>query len=269
MKKIILLLFLFIFGCDKIPTGVVDDIQQTDFQTVAVKSPESVTYSKSDSTFVTNIKFNSATDINQVWVDLYSSDNSKLNSSPIYLYDDGNLASNGDSAKGDMVFSAKVPMSSNYSNGSYTLKYSVLDKDNTERSVAAHNFNYKAVLVDTPPVISNLVAVDTLIINSDASKPTIFYLSLKVSDKDGQNDIKEVYFKLFKPDGSQTSTPKNIMYDDGDYNNHGDQTAGDGVYSYGGKLLAGTPSGNWKFVFYAADKSDSLSNVIIHYIYIK
>ncbi|MDP4192182.1 MAG: hypothetical protein Q8858_11490 [Bacteroidota bacterium] len=268
MKKIILLLFLFIFGCDKIPTGVVD-VQQTDFQTVAVKSPESVIYTKSDSSFVTSIKFNSTADINQVWVDLFNSDNSQLNSSPIYLYDDGNLASNGDSTKGDMVFSAKVPMSSNYSNGSYTLKYTVLDKDNTERSVAAHNFNYKAVLIDTPPVISNLVAPDTLTITSDAASPTNFILTLNVSDKDGQNDIKEVYFKLFKPDGSQTSTPKNLMYDDGDFSHHGDKTAGDGVYSYGGQLPAGTPKGNWKFVFYAADKSDSLSNVITHYIYIK
>jgi putative phosphotransacetylase len=35
---------------------------------------------------------------------------------------------------------------------------------------------------------------------------------IRAEDKDGQNDIKEVYFKLFRPDGTQTSTPKNLIY---------------------------------------------------------
>jgi hypothetical protein len=52
------------------------------------------------------------------------------------------------------------------------------------------------------------------------------------------------------------------MYDDGDFANHGDVTAGDGIYSLAIQINSGNPLGVKEFHFYAVDKSGARDEVI-------
>ncbi|MGE5497824.1 MAG: hypothetical protein ACM3Q2_07135 [Syntrophothermus sp.] len=267
MKKsyILLLSLALAAGCDKIPTDSIDNTAPG-IQALGVNAPQKFTYTNSDSSFTASVRLKPSSGIKSVWADIYDSDGKKLNSNPIYHYDTGE-SKDGDLAAGDYIYSARIPMSVNNSNGAYTIQYKAEGTDNNSYYLAQHSFDYISHFNNSAPVISNLSAADTL----DTSTEESFVVQIKVTDADGLNDIKEVYFELYYPNGNQTGTPKNMMYDDGNKGTQqsGDVTAGDGIYSFKGQLSTTIPKGLYKFVFHATDKSNATSNIITKFINIK
>ncbi len=104
-----------------------------------------------------------------------------------------------------------------------------------------------------PPVISNLIMPDTVILQS---APALFSIFITASDPDGPDDIRTVYFP------SAGSGNPIELFDDGDLANHGDSTANDRIYSRALQLPPTTPTGIYRFHFRAVDLLDLVSNII-------
>jgi len=146
-------------------------------------------------------------------------------------------------------------------NGKYQIEYFVEDNvnlpPNNSAKVGSALFTFDNNQNNLPPVISD-VGLPASVNRGDS-----FLISVKVSDPNGLSDLYQVYFKLYRPDGS-TVDPGNglsyfIMFDDG---TRGDQTAGDGIYSLQNSFGSTAQTGTWKFEFQAKDYGGKLSNVI-------
>lgn len=87
-------------------------------------------------------------------------------------------------------------------------------------------------------------------------------------DPNGSSDILEVYFKVFRPDGT-TNNNKFLLFDDGNVNENGDLTAGDGIYSRLIQVDQSNQKGTYRFEFQAEDRPGALSNIINHYVLIQ
>jgi hypothetical protein len=264
MNKIFLLIILLLFfiGCDKIPSGVIDS-NSDDFQVVSITAPDVFVYSQNDSSFTTSIKINAYKNISSIWLNYFSSDGNKLNSNQILLEDNGNLL-NGDTIKGDNIFSAKLKLSKYYPIGQYLIEYFITDIKNNTSKVGIHNFSYYNGQQNYPPVISQLTAPDSIHL---IGKEQIITISLVVQDFNGLNDIKQVYFNSFiPPNGAPSSSNPILLFDDG---THGDITSGDGLYTTQVRLPpSGVSTGIYRWEFQAIDRSDSLSNKIIHNVFV-
>ena len=220
---------LFIFGCDKIPSGV-SDPKPDDYQVLKIVAPDVFIYNQNDE---------------------------------ILLEDNGNI-DNGDTIKGDNVFSAKLSLSKYNPIGQYLIEYYITDNSNNTIKVGIHNFQYYNGQQNYPPIISNLTAPDTIhLIN----KQIIITISLEVTDYNGQNDIKQVFFNSYlPPDGRPSSQNPILLYDNG---TNGDKIPNDGIYTVIVQLPAtGVATGVYRWEFQAMDRSDSLSNKIIHNVVI-
>jgi hypothetical protein len=265
MKKQIFSIFLLLYlvGCDKIPTGIVDPSSNT-FQAISIIAPEVFVYNLNDSSFITSVKLKSISNISDIWLDFYSSDDKKINKEKVILLDNGNLA-NGDSIKDDNIFSARLSLSKYNPIGIYRLEYYISDTQGNTTKLGTNSFNYYNGQANYPPVISNLSAPDSIVLNGAEQ---LLNISVKVIDYNGLSDIKQVYFNSFIPPNGRPSLSNPIlMYDDG---THGDVTANDGKYTVT-VLLPGTgvTKGLYRWEYQAIDRSDSLSNKIIHYLNIR
>lgn len=259
-------IFLFqLIACEKIPDGIVEQTSLYN-KVKTISAPSNFSYSSTDSILVTTIEFEDSKYIGKVWLQIKSDDGSTTITSSTQMFDNGNISTSGDQKANDNIYSAKVGISKKFSNGKYFIDYFV--EDNIRRAsenvtkVASHYFNYNNNQVSYPPIISNLT------IPNSVSRGESFIFTIKVEDGNGLGDISQVYFKLFRPDGSLVD-PQNglgyfLMVDDGNFNTFGDATAGDGIYSFKNSFSATTQTGQWKFEFQAKDKSGNLSNVIIH-----
>ena len=263
MKKYILFLLIPIIlgGCEKNYNNVVDN--QISYQVESINSVDNFIYAPSDSLITISMDVNSPSNIREIYVDIYSSDDNKLNDSPVQLYDNG-VIGNGDTTEGDNKYSTRFPLSRSYPVGTYTIKYYVTDINNNTKQVAVKSFEYDNNQNALPPQISNLFAPDTVTV---ADPKSVIFMTVSASDPNGLGDIKEVYFITYRPDGS-TSNNKNQMYDDGD-DFHGDFKAGDGIYSVFIQVTPQNPKGTYKFNFRASDRSGKLSNLISHNIVIQ
>jgi hypothetical protein len=113
-----------------------------------------------------------------------------------------------------------------------------------------------------PPVLCCLEAPDTVAVPT-AGK-ILIRLAVRVSDPSGLEDINRVEFNTFLPPDSRPAQGNPFpMYDDG---TNGDDIPGDGLYTATVELVAGTTTGTYRFEFRALDFSNSLSNVIIHFM---
>jgi hypothetical protein len=256
----LILVFIFV-GCEKDYDTVIENYIP-DYQVKLVSPSDSIRYNPLDSLITIRIAFNSASSIQSVYCDVYAADNSKLNSSPLSLLDNGNIA-NGDVTAIDGSFANKIPLSESYPNGIYNIKYFVTDKSNSTNQVALGTFKFNNGQANIAPVISNLILVDSVNVGID------FVFSVLVTDQNGYNDINKVYFELYRPDGTVVKdgngNSKFDLYDDGDFTVRGDQTAGDGIFSFKNSFLndASTQRGFWRFEFEAIDRGNKLSNKII------
>jgi len=260
MGKVLLLLIpLLLWGCEKTYENVIDSFTNN-YQATFVSPIDSVTYNQIDSLIIVRINFTTQSKVNNVNFDIIASDETKLNSSPVTLYDNGDVA-NGDITAGDNRFANKFPMSELYPNGNYRINFYVDQNNSSHKQVAVCNFVYNNNQINIAPVISNLVAPDTVTIGSDS---TFIFISVDASDANGLNDIDRVFFNSFLPNGDPSSGNPFIMYDNG---TNGDLTPGDGTYS----LLivlppTGVTLGAYRWEFQAYDRGNKVSNVIIHYI---
>ncbi len=264
MRKIgILLLPLIIFGCEQTFDNIIDTVQ-TNFQVESVRPVDSVAYRPDDSLVTIRINFSPGSDVKDVFCDIIAPDESTVNSTPLRLFDNGDV-SVGDGVAGDNKFANKYPFSQSFLNGVYSIRYFVKINDETMQQVAIGNFKYNNGQDNLPPVIQNdVVDPDTLVVTA----ATVIFTSLDASDPNGQNDIEMVYFIVYKPDGT-TNGAKVELFDDGDTENSGDLVAGDGTYSRLIQVDETNDKGLYTFEFQAKDRGGKLSNTIDHFVLIQ
>ena len=131
---LLILVPLLIWGCEQTFDNVIDTSTEN-YQVTLVSPSDSITFNPSDSLIVVRIIFTTASDVNEVNFDIIASDGSKLNSSPVALFDNGN-PENGDIDAGDNRYANKFPMSEFYANGRYNLKFYVIQHNGSSKQVA-------------------------------------------------------------------------------------------------------------------------------------
>jgi len=256
-----LILALF-WGCEQEFDNVIENYI-SDYQVKLVAPSDSIQYNQADSLIAIRIAFNSGSNIQSVFCDIYAADNSKLTSSPLSLLDNGNLK-NGDDVANDGSFANKFPLSEYYPNGIYNIKYFVTDKSNSTNQVALGTFKFDNGQANIAPIISDdVVDPDTAIVTAT----TVILTSIKVFDQNGLSDINKVYFVVYRPNGT-TSGTQNILFDDG-LASHGDQTASDGIYSLLIEIYSTNTKGTYRLEFQAKDRGGKLSNIINHSLLIQ
>ncbi len=260
MRKIVLLLLpIIIIGCEQTFDNIIDAVQNN-YQVTLVSPTDSITFRADDSLITIRMNFTSSSKVGDVFCDIIASDQSKLNSSPFQLFDNGD-PSTGDATSGDNRFANKFPLSEFYPNGIYNIKYYVKNADETLQQVAIGSFKYNNGQENIAPVISNLVAPDTVMIGSDT---TFIQITLDVEDGNGLNDVEFVWFDSYLPNGNPSSQNPIAMFDDG---TNGDLVPGDGTYSLIVILPpVGVTRGTFRWEFQAKDRGGKSSNIIIHFL---
>jgi len=254
MRKIIgfALLALLVAGCEKDFSNIVDP-EPVKYSVQSVARYDSLRYNPTDSLvkFFIHIGYNSAP--GSVFMDLYGPGDKKVNGSPIYLYDNGSSAS-GDDAAGDKVFSTKYPMSMALLSGEYRAEYSAAESNGSTYKLSISRFNFDNGSANQEPVLSDLVAPDTLIVVDT----TVFRMTVKAIDPNGKQDLSRVYFVVTRPDGTSNNAAL-LLYDDGNFNLHGDLVANDDIYSIIVSVFSTNQKGEYTFTFTAEDRGKKKS----------
>ena len=254
-NAIFLLIPLLICGCDQTYENVIDfttdNYQLTSIvgikDTIDLKNP-------SDSLLTPRLIFSSQSEVSGVSFNVIASDFTQLNSSPVEMEE---VANN--------IFDGEFILNNQNPNGSYTIKFSATGADEVTKQVGTSDFYFNNGQDNVAPVISNsVIEPDTVVV----TQPTVIFTSVEASDSNGQNDILEVYFKVYKPDGS-TNNVKIFLYDDGNTSVNGDVTANDGIFSRLIQVDQSNDKGTYRFEFQAQDRSGGLSNIINHYVLIQ
>lgn len=266
MKKyLILFLPLFFLGCEKEFDNVVEP-GLPDYRIIGTNSFPIFFYNQPDSTLKLFLQLDQSSVVSAVYCDIFSSENKKLNTSSILLYDNGNL-SNLDTIAGDNIYSNKFDLSINHPDGRYNIRYYVTDLFGKTNLAATQSFTYDNGKNKIPPVLSNLQMPDTVNTNQT------FSFSVFVADSNGLNDISAVYYELYRPDGALVTNSQGVskfpLFDDGQTASNGDLTAGDGRFTVLLTFPVGVTLGSWRFEFTAIDRSNKLSNKIIHFLVVK
>jgi hypothetical protein len=112
---------------------------------------------------------------------------------------------------------------------------------------------------NSPPVLSGLVAPDTVILPAGGSLN--IRMTVVASDSDGLDDIQEVFFRSLD---SSDPTKKYDLLDNGSSAN-GDAVAGDGVFSIIIQLVdSGNVRRTFRFAFQAVDSPGDTSATLLH-----
>lgn len=267
MKKTLLsfiLSALYIFnGCEKDFDTVIDQTPSS-FQVTGLRLIDTVRFIPGDSLLLMTITYNDVRDLKSTYSDIYSSAGSKLNNSPVNLFDNGR-PENGDQTAGDKTYSNKFPLSQANPNGLYTIRYFAQDENNNTKQVALQSFNYDNGQANLAPLISNdIIEPDTLVANTTVTIQVL----IKAEDPNGLVDVESVYFTVFRPDGSSNNI-KVDLFDSGNITAHGDLVQGDGIYSLKIQVDQTNMKGTYRFEFQARDRGKKLSNVINHPVLIQ
>jgi len=225
----------------------------------SVSPTDSIKYLVTDSLITIQISFGLFSNLQSVFCDVFDVDNIKLNSSPVVLIDNGDLA-NGDSTSNDGSFSNRFPLSTYYPNGNYNIKYFVVDNSEQTKQVAIATFIYNNGQPNKAPFISNTILPDSINVNAN------FIFSVNAQDSNGYRDIKSVYFQLYRPDSTLVigsgGQSKFELDDNGNLTVFGDVLGGDGIFSYKNSFSATAQKGSWRFEFEAEDRAGIISNKI-------
>ncbi len=266
-KKIILsfllLTLIFFNACEKKFDNVIDSTS-FNYQVRSVSPKDSVIFNIMDSSLVVNIQFSQTSNLNSVSAQITDPIGKKFFADKISLFDNGK-SENGDLIAGDKIYSNKIFMKSKDVSGTYNIKFYVDDNLAQNRFVARTSFYYRNGESNIAPVISNaLIDPDTLVVTTTTTIQT----RIKAEDQNGLNDIKEVYFIVFRPDGT-TNNNKTQLFDDGNINDNGDLIAGDGIYSRKIQVNETNTKGTYRFEFRAIDRGGLQSNVINYLVLIQ
>ena len=264
MKKLLILLLAFLlFSCDSIPDNIVESVEpEVAYNVESIEAPNEFVFNRSDSLINFKITLTKLNGDFKVYFNIINPNGDKLFPGYLELNKYTELTSSN-----SIEFSGEYPLSSNDLIGAYTIVFYADGNSGQKLIIANHYFDYK--VINYPPVIKNLVMTDSI----DRGSSFVFYLNAE--DKNGIEDIKYVYFYLFRPDGSQVTANSNNgdkrfpMFDDGNSAQSGDMKAGDGIYSLKNSFADTAPTGTWRFEFEAVDQSDSLSNKISHNLEVK
>ena len=143
------------------------------------------------------------------------------------LYDEGSYhyPDAGDVLAGDGVFSNRfqtADISETVDQAEYIFRFIAFDMQNHESKIWENIITFGP---NSPPVIHQISAPDSL---SSQNENTIF--SITVSDSDGIEDIDQAYFESENLTKGFTKYEQDL-YNDGDFENHGDLIAGDSIFS--------------------------------------
>lgn len=256
MQKCSLLLIpLLLWGCEQTFDNVIDSFQNN-YQVSSVAGVKELYDLKNpaDSLFQPRLIFAAGSEVNQVFFNILDPDNSLLNSSPVQMQE---ISEN--------IYRNQFILKREYPNGKYTVNFSVKGFDDESDLVATSSFQFNNGQDNLSPMIANTVVdPDTAVV----TQPTLIFTSVQASDPNGLNDIDEVYFIVFRPD-STTSGSKTFLFDDGNTTVNGDLVAGDGTFSRLIQVDETNAKGLYRFEFQAEDRSDSLSNIINHFVLIQ
>ena len=252
-KALLLLIPLFIWGCEQTYDNVIDTSTENYQLTSIVGIKDSIDLKNpGDSLLTPRLIFSSQSQLNGVSFNVFASNNTQLNSSPIIMTE-----------VSENIYEGEFILHSENPNGVYSLNFIVTGLDGINRQVAVSNFNFNNGQDNVAPIISNLVCPDSI------ARGVSFVFSVTAFDSNGRTDIFSTFFSLYRPDGSVVEeSPGDIyfaMHDDGNLV-FGDTTANDGIYSFKNSFGDSSQTGNWRFVFQAIDRSSALSNIIEHYL---
>lgn len=252
--SILLFIPLLIGGCEQTYDNVIDTSTEN-YQVSNVAGIKDTIDLKipGDSVLTPRLIFTSQSELSSAYFNVIASDLSQLNSSPIEMIE-----------VSDNIYENEFILSGQDPNGVYTINFTATGLDGTNKQVAVSNFYFKNGQDNIPPVISNsVVDPDSVVV----TQPTVIFTSVEAADSNGQSDILEVYFTVYRPD-STTNGNKIQMFDDGDSEN-GDVTAGDGIYSRLIQVDQSNQKGTYRFEFQAEDRLGALSNIINHFVLIQ
>ncbi len=250
----LVMLSLLLWGCEKTYDTVIDTTSNN-YQVTSISHHSSYDLkTPADSLLAVRINFSQGSELNKAHFDVIASDNSILNSAPIELLSLGN-----NRYQNQFILKREFP------NGTYHLNFNVTGLDGKTKQVATSSFEFNNGQDNVAPVISNdVILPDTIMVNDT----TVISTSIMAIDSNGTNDIEEVYFIVYKPDGSSNNLHV-TLFDDGNLDEHGDSTAGDNVYSRLIQVNQSNDKGTYRFEFRAKDRSDSLSNIVNHLVLIQ
>ncbi|MEJ5262233.1 MAG: hypothetical protein WHT45_06105 [Ignavibacterium sp.] len=259
----ILIISSVFISCEK-DFDTVIDTQKPSYQVVSVAPKDSVIFNVNDSSLVVSIQFTQSSIISSAFAEIIDPAGKSYLGEILPLFDNGK-SENGDQIANDKIFSNKIFMKSNSLNGKYDLKFYTSDNTSSQKLIAWSTFKYRNGQSNAAPEISNaLVNPDTVVVTDTIAILT----SLVVNDQNGLNDIEEVFFIVYRPDGS-TSGNKVFLFDDGNLSLNGDQTAGDGIYSRIISVNQTNAKGTYRFEFQAIDRGGLISNIINYSVLIQ
>lgn len=259
---------LISYGCEEITDNIID-VEPQEYNIIEISAPDHFNYSQNDSTFSHSITISNVKYVSSVSYSLIS------HLSDSYLISNAamNLSETGEDNTG--TFSASFDLRQSFASGIYEIYYFVEDNINiypeNNKKAAAHSFTYFNGIGNQPPVLSNLSMryVDEPIttLRDTVERNINVIWSVFVSDVNGALDISKVSFELFRPDNSFLG--EFDMYDNGDFEGAGDQTAGDQIYSLKNSFGPTAPIGTWQMKFKAVDREGEQSNIINFEFYVK
>jgi hypothetical protein len=266
-SALIISLALLLGSCEKKLSAIVESTGITPFLAQVTLSPSVVNSdsinvgSNRQSTdlltistiLVARVQTNSPTPISVAY-SITSPDSLNIVSRGVLL-DDGQAP---DQARGDGLFSAKASFQiRRVQFGTYSVQVNAESEDRYRSNTI---FTPLAIFRgNRPPVISDLAAPDTVKLGNQAQS---LLLTIQANDSDGLTDVARVLFNSYKPDGTASGGNPFLMYDDG-LVAHGDELAGDGIFSLLISLPSNTQLGTYRFEFQAFDRSNESSNIII------
>ncbi len=264
----ILFVSLLMQGCDSIPDNVVDSISP-DYNILEINAPQFFSYSDDDSIVTHSIVIANSQVISSVRFSLVS------HLMDAYLIQNGDMDLIAETENNTATYSAEFEMMHDLPSGMYEIMYFVDDNINVppenSKKAASHTFNFFNGIGNQPPVISNLSMryvnepISTLRDTIDRGEAVIW--SILVNDPNSIADVNKVSFELYRPDNSFLG--EFDMYDNGDFEGAGDQTAGDQIYSLKNSFSSTAQTGLWQMIFKAVDREGEQSNIINFGFYVK
>lgn len=257
-----LIIPLIMWGCEKTYEDIIDS-GTDNYQVSTIAGIKDTVDMKVPGDSLLNLRliFTPPSQVYKAYFDVYASDNSKLNSTPVEMY-----------KIIDDLYENQFILKREYPIGNYIVKFSAQGFEGNIKQVAIGTFYFKNSQDNLPPVITNtFIEPDTVIVNDT----TVIFSSVEAMDPNGSIDILEVYFKVYKPDGT-TNNFKWLLLDDGSccpippFNQvSGDLIANDGIYSRKIEVDQTNDKGTYRFEFQAKDRLGILSNILNHFVLIQ
>jgi hypothetical protein len=256
--SLLLLITVFFISCEKDDSSIIDPVLH---------------FPNIDSAFVTPNVFDTSTvyciaiavvtseeAINRVTAKVKNPDGQELLT--IDLFDNGVFP---DTTAGDKRYTGQISLNLPCRLiGTYNVEFLAENISHLFSPSITRSFSIIQTYFDNP-VISDLIISDSL--QRPISGFNVGFLQVKALDANGQCDIRHVYFRTIRPDGT-TNGLTFYMYDDGNILEHCDTVANDTKYSLCINIDNTAQIGYYKFIFNAVDRSDSLSNTLRDSIYV-